>query len=823
MSAATADPEPRSTRVRCAHCGLPAPRASTESEPSFCCRGCQGAYELIRGWGLEEYYDLRDAPSNDHRVDESAPESFLDLDEPSLLGRSAPFPIDRGSERKLFQSRLSISGLHCVACVWLIERACERVQGWHSSAVNMHDRTVDIVLDPTVIRLSQIGQFLNRIGYRLSPLHQEQVTANRLDESQRMLIDIAVAGFCAANAMWVAIALYAGELSGMATGHAHLLRIAGVALGSLAVVFPGRVFFRSAWASWKTRTPHMDLPVAVGLLAGLSASVYGLFDFSSDVYFDSIACLVFFLLVGRWIQMRQQRRAGEAVADLIQMSPTVASRVEPGGTLTRVPVDTLAVGDWVRVNPGENIPVDGVVVSGDSSIDRSLLTGESRPIDVQQGSEIEAGTENLQSVLIVRTTAAATDTRFAALTRAVADATRSRTPSVQLANRIGGWFVIVVLILAAVTAAIWLYVEPSRAASSVVALLIVACPCASALATPLAIAVAIGRLARQRVLIRDGDCLERITRPGTILFDKTGTLTEGRMRVNHWHGDSRDLSAAAAIEQGINHPIAKALCDYASQQGVDVETALEVKQTVGRGIAGTVQGRRYLIGSPRVAIENGVAIGGAWRDRVEAIIRGGASPIVVLCDNSVVALFGVADPIRATAAEVVQYFLSHGWRAGMLSGDDQQTVDHVSESLGLDRGISKGELLPSEKLDAVVRAAGDGPVVMVGDGVNDAAALAAADVGIAIGGGAAASMSAAPVMIGDGRFEKITLLADAANRTRHSIHQNFAISIGYNLVAVILAMTGTITPLLAAILMPVSSISVLGLTLSRRTFSEHRK
>lgn len=823
MSTATANAESRSTRVRCAHCGLPSPRPAVESEPSFCCQGCQGAYQLIRGWGLEEYYDLRDAPSKDQQVEATASQSFADLDDPTLLGRSAPFPIDHDGGRKLFKSRLSISGLHCVACVWLIERASERIDGWHSSTVNMQTRTIDVVSDPTLIRLSQIAEFLCRLGYRVSALRDEQVEANRLDDSQRMLVDIAVAGFCAANAMWIAIALYAGEFSGMAMGHAQLLRIAGVVLGSLAVVFPGRVFFRSAWASWTARTPHMDLPVAVGLSAGLSASVYGLFDSSSDVYFDSIACLVFFLLVGRWIQMRQQRRAGEAVADLIRMSPMVASRVEPSGAFTRVPVDTLSVGDWVRVNPGESIPVDGVVVSGDSSVDRSLLTGESRPIEVHPGSEIEAGTENLQSVLVVRTTAAASDTRFAALTRAVADAAQSRTPVVQLANRVGGWFVIVVLILAAITAGIWLDREPSRAISSVVALLIVACPCALALATPLALAVAIGRLARQRVLIRDGDCLERITHPGIILFDKTGTLTEGRMRVTHWYGEKDALLATAAIELAINHPIARALCDYASDQGVDVEPAEEIQQTVGRGVAGTVNGHRYLIGSSRIAIEHGVQINSQWRDRAELIVSKDSSPIVVVCGDELVAMFAVADPIRADAASVLRYFAAHGWQIGMLSGDDQSTVDHVARTLGVEAKMARGELMPSEKLAAIKEASENGPVVMVGDGVNDAAALAAADVGIAIQGGAAASLNAAQVMIADGRLDKLTQLSDAAHRTRQSIQQNFAISIGYNVFAVILAMTGMITPLLAALLMPLSSVSVLALTLSRRTFSERSR
>lgn len=818
MPVASAAVEARLTRVECAHCGLPAPRPSDPAAPSFCCRGCQGAYELIRGWGLEEYYDLRDSPG-EGQVDESRLDAYGDLDDPMLLGRSAPFPIDGVGSEKLFRSRLAISGLHCVACVWLIERASERVTGWHSSTVNMHARSVDVVFDPAAVRLSEIATVLHRVGYQVAPLREEAETGGPSD-SQRMLVDIAVAGFCAANAMWVAIALYAGEFTGIASGHAQILRVAGVVLGSLAVVFPGRVFFRSAWASWTTRTPHMDLPVAIGLTAGLTASIFGLFDRSQDVYFDSIACLVFFLLVGRWIQMRQQRRAGEAVADLIRMSPTVASRVQEDGEIQRVPVGTLTVGDRVRVAPGESIPVDGIVTEGRSAVDRSLLTGESRPVEVTEGSEIEAGTDNLQSVLILRTIAAASDTRFAQLTRAVAEAAQSRTPVVQLANRVGGWFVIVVLVLAVVTALIWMTVDPSRVVSNVVSLLIVACPCALALATPLAIAVAIGRLARRRVLIRDGDCLERITRPGTLFFDKTGTLTEGTMLVTQWHGDSESLRLAATVEAGVHHPIARAIGAHAKRKGLSLGDADDVQQVVGQGVSGVVDRKRVEIGSLRIAKRRGIEIAAVWDERAAALVADGASPMVVLCDDQIVSLFGVTDPIRIASGDVVRHFAMAGWRIGILSGDDQTTVDHVASSLGLAGELAKGELLPDEKLAAIELAAVDGPVVMVGDGVNDAAALAAADVGIALHGGAAASLNAAPVMIADGKIEKIVLLADAAERTRHSIQRNFVVSIGYNAFAVVLAMTGTITPLLAAVLMPISSVSVLALTLSHRTFDE---
>jgi Cu2+-exporting ATPase len=818
MSTAISTNEHALTQVPCAHCGLPAPPPRVDAEPSFCCHGCQGAYELIRSWGLEEFYELQDAPSTE--IPGGKSKSFDDLDDPRLLGRSAPLALQSTSDTPLLSSNLAISGLHCAACAWLIERAPQRISGWHSATVNMHSRTVDVVFDPTTIRLSEIAKFLHRLGYDISPLDDPAVVEETTEASRRILMDVAFSGFCAANAMWIAIALYAGQFTGIAAGHAQFLRFAGVALGFAAVVFPGRVFFRSAMASISTRTPHMDLPVAVGLSAGLAASLYALLDPHREVYFDSIACLVFFLLTGRWLQMRQQRRAGETVAELIRMSPVIATQIDDDGNRVRVSVDELSVGDLVLVQASESIPVDGVVVDGESTVDRSLLTGESFPVDVVVGSEVETGTDNVQASLTIRVTALGESTRLAAIKNAVVDAAATRTPIVLLANRIGAWFVIVVLGLALLTLVAWWWIEPARAVSNVVALLIVACPCALALATPLAIAVSIGRLAKRQVLVRSGDCLERLSKPGTIFFDKTGTLTEGRMRVAEWFGPTCVLRDIACIESGINHPIAVAIVDYSKtvddpdEDQPETGVATNVQYQIGRGVSGTVDRRSYRIGSLRLLKNDDVAIKPDMEQTIADIIASGLSPIVVVADRSCQAVFGVVDPLRSDAPDLVNALRRRGWRVELLSGDHQPVVSRVAASLGVKAEHAHGELLPEEKLAAIRSASGKGPVLMVGDGVNDAAALAAADVGVAVRGGARASLAAAPVVIGNGKLQGVLELTGAALQTRRTISRNFVISIGYNIVAVALAMTGLITPLIAALLMPLSSLTVLGLTLA---------
>ena len=789
--------------------------SASHDDPVFCCNGCRGAYELIRGWGLEEFYQLRDSPGGE--VDDQADPLLEDLDDPTLLGRSAPVPIgDSGTA--LLRSRLSIAGLHCAACSWLLERAPEQVTGWHSSRVNMHARTIDIVFDATLIKLSQIARFLRRMGYDVSPLAAEPTNQEGDDAARRMLADVAIAGFCAANAMWIAVALYAGQFTGMVAGQAAFLKAAGVILGLAAVAFPGRVFFRSAWASIATRTPHMDLPVAVGLLAGSLASIHALLDPSRDAYFDSIACLVFFLLTGRWLQLRQQHRAGSAVAELMRMSPTLASKIDQRGRASRVVASELVAGDHVRVRASESVPVDGVVIEGESTVDRSLLTGESRGVRVVVGDSVEAGTDNLNSVLTLRVTASGDDTRLAALGRSVSEAAQSRTPIVQLANRIGAWFVVTVLVLALVTAWIWSHVDPTRAVGNTVALLIVACPCALALATPLAIAVAIGRLARRDVLIRSGDCLERVAHPGTVFFDKTGTLTEGRMRVTHWHGDAQTLADIARIEAEVNHPIAAAVVDYAAGRHGSLAarnsgvSATDVTHRIGWGVSGRVGRHVYRIGGPNVLDDASRERCGRLSEQLNAIVQSGSTPLVIARDDDWCGVLGLRDPLRVDARQVVDSLQQCGWKVRCLSGDHPIAVRTVATQIGIPETSAVGGLLPEDKL-AAIRSA-EGPVVMVGDGVNDAAALAAADVGIAVRGGARASLAAAPVVIGNGRLSGVLLLTLSAVLTRTTIRRNFAISIGYNLVAVGLAMTGWITPLIAAALMPVSSLTVLGLTLA---------
>jgi Cu2+-exporting ATPase len=578
-------------------------------------------------------------------------------------------------------------------------------------------------------------------------------------------------------------------------------------------VWPGRVFLRGAWAALRTRTLHMDLPIGLALAVGYLRGAWNTVFDRGPIYFDGVASLIFLLLVGRFLQQRAQRAAQDSAEWLHALSPSTA-RVVDGDTVREVPAEALLPGMVVEVRAGDVLPADGIVLDGRSSLDLSFLTGESRAVPAAAGDRAWAGASNRSATLRVRVEAGGEQTRLARLLRSMEEGHRRRAPVVLAADRLAGVFVASVLALAAATWVYWVPRAPERALDHAIALLVVTCPCALALATPLAFTVAIGRAARRGILVRGGDALESLARPGRLLLDKTGTVTEGRARLLEWTGSDDVRPLVLALERHATHPLAAAF--RAAWPGVPVPHADDVRPVPGGGIEGRVAGKAVAVGSPAFVAARLDAPPPEPHARPPVAVS--STPVWVAVDGRLVARAAFGDALRDDAAASVARLTALGFEVELLSGDAAPVVAEAGRALGLAPASCRAGVSPEQKRDAVERAAARGPVVMVGDGVNDAAAIAAATVGIGVRGGAEACLAAADVFLSRPGLSPLVELVEGARRTLGTIRLGIAVSLAYNLVGATLAMSGRIDPLLAAVLMPVSSLSMVLLSWGARTF-----
>jgi len=797
-------PVPEVETGACTHCGLPVPaaRRNPPGEASFCCAGCATAWGIIHAGGLDRYYDLPE-----RRAAAVAPSgrSFEEFDHPAFEALYVRRRPDGTAETEFY-----LDGVHCASCVWLVERVPLLLPGVIRAELEIGRALARISWNPDAVPLSAIARSLDTLGYRPHPFRARRVEERRRTEDRRALVRIGVAGALAGNVMMLAAALYSGWFAGMESAYERYFRWLSLLLTAPVLLWPGRTFFQGALASFRTRRLHMDLPIAIALGAGFARGALNTVTDTGPIYFDGVAMLVFLLLVGRFLQQRAQRAATDASSLLHGVTPSAARLVE-GDAIREVPTEALLPGMVVEVRAGESFPADGTIVEGASRVDLSLLTGESRPVGVSEGTTAWAGTVNLAAAVCVRVDQAGESSRVGRLMREVAAGAARRAHIVLLADRIAGWFVGVVLVLAALTWWYWSGVDSSVALDNAIALLIVTCPCALALATPLAVTVAIGRAAREGILIRGGDALEALARTGTMYLDKTGTATEGRFRLAGWIGPDWVRPLVIALERHSSHPVATGF--ISAWPDLEAPDAGEVSQTVGGGIAGRVNGRQVLAGAPSF-----VAAHAAGHPPTAADLPGACTPVWVAVDGQVVAAAAFGDFLRPEAPAVVAALQARGWTVRLLSGDAPEVVREVASELGVPGDRWQAAVSPEGKLAAIERAAGEGVVVMVGDGVNDAAAMARATVGIAVRGGAEASLAVADVYLAHPGLGGLPEVVTGAERTMRVIRRNVAFSLAYNVVGAALAMGGWINPLVAAFLMPASSITVVLASWWSRTF-----
>ena len=781
----------------CYHCGLPAPQGATWSvaiggvAQPMCCPGCEAVAQAIVDSGYSDYYLTRSAyAANGAGADLVPPELAL-YDEHAAAAPGAP-----GGE-----AVFSVEGIRCAACVWLIERRLGALPGVQAADMNVATERLHLRWDAPACKPSDIVRALRAIGYLAYPYQAGRQDAQRERSRKKLFRQLFVAGLAMMQVMMYALPAYIADADTLDADMAALMRWASLLLTAPAVLYSAQPFFIGAWRDLRRGMPGMDVPVALGIGAAFIASVAATLRGAGEVYFDSVTMFIFLLLASRFLELQARRKAGRALEVLQHALPASARRLT-GFPASRecelVAAAALREGDLIMVAPGEPVAADGVIVDGATELDLALLTGESRAQPRRAGAEVPGGAVNTSQPIVVRVTRASGDSTLAHLVRLVEGAGLGKPRLALWADRVGAWFVCALLVLAVGVLIAWQLTDPSRAWQVAIAVLVVSCPCALSLATPSALAGATDLLVRRGVLIVKPHVLETLHRATHIIFDKTGTLTEGRpvlrktVALGELDGESC-LRLAAALEEGSAHPLAQAIRRACSER---VAPATALGSVAGQGVSGVIDGVTYYLGT--AAFAGDAAAGGGASDATSVFLgRGGV----------LLARFELADALRSDAAEVVRGFQQRGQRVVLLSGDRQDVADAVAGKLGIDTAL--GGQLPADKLAYVQRLQRQGSVVaMVGDGINDAAVLSAADVSFAMGGGAALAQLHADCVLLSARLSSLGEAAQTAARALRVIRQNLAWAMLYNAVAIPAAALGLLNPWLVAAGMSLSSALV---------------
>ncbi|ODU09727.1 MAG: hypothetical protein ABS84_06375 [Rubrivivax sp. SCN 71-131] len=787
----------------CWHCGeaLPAtpPRARVAGvEHAVCCQGCKAAAEWIDQLGLSDYYRLRSGPAAAVPEAQAAARHAGAWARPELA-RHVVRPLAAGHSEVL----LLVDGIRCAACVWLIERALGAQPGVLSVQVNAAARRARVVWDPQRSDLAAILDALARTGYQALPLDAKALDDVRQRESRDALKRLLVAGFGAMQAMMYASAIYFGALGDIDAPTRAAMRWLGLLVATPVVLYSARPFFAGAWRSLRARSLGMDVPVAIAIALIYGASLVEALRGQGDVYFDSVSMFVFFLLVGRFLEMRARHRAGDLVDAIARTTPSFADRLRADGGVKRVGALELAVGDRVQVAEGERVPADGVLESAACRVDEALLSGESAPVRRQRGDALIAGSVLLEGQAAMVVTRVGADTALAGIAALMARAHSERPRLAREGERAAAGFVARVLTLAALCAVGWSFVDPGRALGATLAVLVVSCPCAFALAVPAALTRALSVLAARGVFVVHPDAIENLARATHAVFDKTGTLTSPELELLHIEGGERAtvLGLAAALARGSTHPAAQALARAAAVLPVQVA---EAPTTVrGQGLEGVVGGRRLRLGQRAWALGGdgaGEADGGERSRRDDAI--------VLAADGVLLAAFHLGERLRPGAREALDALRADGVAVELLSGDAQAKVDAVAAALAIEQ--RQARQTPADKLQRLqALRAGGARVLAVGDGINDAPVLAGADVAVALAAGSELARASGDIVLDGAQLPALPEARRLAQQTLAVLRQNQRWALAYNLAVVPFGALGFVPPWLAAIGMSASSLVVI--------------
>jgi Cu+-exporting ATPase len=794
-------------KLPCTHCNLTfsedvlIKEKSGEETHYFCCKGCQGVYHLLNAEGLGSFYnklgDTKLQPASQNANHSS------DLEKFDLEGFKNKYI--KTQEDHLCEINLIIEGIHCSACVWLNEKVLHKTDGILEANINYTNNKAKIIWDPDTVKLSHIIQTIRSIGYNAYPydpaLQEDRAVATRKTYYTRILVAV----FGSMNIMWLAIAHYAGYFSGIEKSYENILNVAQFILATPVLFYSGWIFFKGAYYGYKNNIVNMDTLVASGALLTYVYSIYAMITQHGQVYFDSVVMIITFILVGKYLEVLSKKQAVDTLDNIMGSTPTEVTTVQHN-VKSLVSIENVCIGDNIELKPGERVVIDGIVLTGTASFDESSLTGEHLPVYKQKGDSILSGSLCLDSILLYE---ANKDVSSSLLTSIVnlLEVSMSKKPRIeQLANIVSGYFSTIILLIALLTFVGWYFLvgDFEQALIIGISVVVIACPCALGLATPMATLVGISMAAKTGILFKEAGFLESMAKSDMLFLDKTGTLTEGKPSVKHAHVEEGfDASLLLSLVSTSNHPVSKGIVTYlqntypSTYKNTQPLTLNNIQSIDAKGLTATYDGHTLLGGNASLLQEKDIQIS----VDSENIL------FFFAIDGEIMAHFELRDTIREDAIHSIDAIKKMGIEVVMLTGDHERSAQCIALEVGIKKVHSK--LLPQDKATIIESYQKKGHItVMVGDGINDAIALALSDISIAMGNGADIAIDISDVVLLD---EKITSLYDAyrlSRRTYRAIQENLGFSLLYNVVAIPLAVMGFVTPLIAALSMSLSSLVV---------------